>query len=113
MTEDETPTQPRGRMPLLLLTAFAAVILIGLWLAMRKPADLVQVVDTLGAGDAFISSVLVGLLAGRDKRAVLASASAHAAQVCLAPGAFGHGTPFRPATDAGTPARHDKTEVNR
>ena len=80
---------------------------------LHQPADLVQVVDTLGAGDAFISSVLVGLLAGRDKRAVLASASAHAAQVCLAPGAFGHGTPFRPATDAGTPARHDKTEVNR
>lgn len=42
MTEDETPTKPRGRMPLLLLIAFAAVILIGLWLAMRKPADLVQ-----------------------------------------------------------------------
>lgn len=42
MTEDETPTRPRGRMPLLLLIAFAAVILIGLWLAMRKPADLVQ-----------------------------------------------------------------------
>lgn len=53
-------------------------------------AERVAVVDTLGAGDAFIASTLVGLLSGRDLKTIAASASAHAAQVCLAAGAFGH-----------------------
>lgn len=78
----------------------------------HQEADRVQVVDTLGAGDAFIASVLVGLLAGRDRRDVLAAASAHAAQVCLAHGAFGYGVPFHPSAYAdGTD--NVKTEVNR
>lgn len=81
------------------------------WLIHQK-ADRVQVVDTLGAGDAFIASVLVGLLAGRDRRSVLAAASAHAAQVCLAHGAFGYGVPFEPSTDVDG-AEKVNTEVNR
>ncbi len=72
----------------------------------HQQADRVQVVDTLGAGDAFIASVLVGLLAGRDRRSLLAAASAHAAQVCLAHGAFGYGAPFQRTDTA-------HTEVNR
>ncbi|GAA3667481.1 PfkB family carbohydrate kinase [Microbacterium marinilacus] len=81
------------------------------WL-IHQEADRVQVVDTLGAGDAFIASVLVGLLAGRDRRSVLAAASAHAAQVCLAHGAFGYGVPFQPSAEAGG-AQKVNTEVNR
>lgn len=82
------------------------------WL-IHQPADRVQVVDTLGAGDAFIASVLVGLLAGRDRRSVLAAASAHAAQVCLAHGAFGHGAPFQPDADGVAGVEIVNTEVNR
>lgn len=78
------------------------------WL-IHQSADRVQVVDTLGAGDAFIASVLVGLLAGRDRRSVLAAASAHAAQVCMAHGAYGHGIPFHPTAGAVTV----NTEVGR
>lgn len=78
------------------------------WL-IHQEADRVQVVDTLGAGDAFIASVLVGLLAGRDRRSVLAAASAHAAQVCMAHGAYGHGIPFQPTAGAVM----GNTEVNR
>lgn len=42
MTEAEAATQKRSRKPLLLLGVFLAVVLAGLWLAMRKPPDLVQ-----------------------------------------------------------------------
>jgi len=60
----------------------------GIWF---QPATDVVVRDTLGAGDAFIASVLVGLLSNRGVEQTLASASAHASQVCLEYGAFGHG----------------------
>lgn len=55
-----------------------------------QKAEHVAVIDTLGAGDAFIASALVGLLSGRDATTLAASASAHAAQICLDHGAFGH-----------------------
>lgn len=60
----------------------------------QQPADRVIARDTLGAGDAFIASVLVGLGTGRDVGATLVAASAHAAQVCQVSGAFGYGIPF-------------------
>jgi len=60
----------------------------------RQPADRISARDTLGAGDAFIAGVLVGLAAGRDVRSMLVSASAQAAQVCQEDGAFGYGLPF-------------------
>lgn len=63
-----------------------------------QAADRIAVMDTLGAGDAYIATVLVGLLSGRDPRRVLASAAGHAAQVCLGHGAFGHPAPFDPST---------------
>ncbi|WP_309105096.1 PfkB family carbohydrate kinase [Microbacterium sp.] len=64
----------------------------------HQPADLVSPVDTLGAGDAFIAGLLVGLGTGRSMPATLAAASAHAAQVCQVYGAFGRGMPFDPAS---------------
>lgn len=69
----------------------------------------VQVVDTLGAGDAFIATTIVGLLNGDDPRRVLATAAASAAAVCTHYSAFGHvielsqTSPTHDGTDATTP----------
>lgn len=60
----------------------------------QQAADRVNVRDTLGAGDAFIAGVLVGIGTGRDIRSTLVAASAQAAQVCQVNGAFEHGIPF-------------------
>lgn len=68
-----------------------------------QAADRVVVRDTLGAGDAFIASLLVGLLSRRGVAETLQSASSHAAQVCMNYGAFGHGVaafPKEPKNDA-------------
>lgn len=54
------------------------------------PVQPVDAVDTLGAGDTFIASVLVGLLKGDDPDTLLAAAAAAAAETCLTPGAFGY-----------------------
>lgn len=62
----------------------------------HQPAEFVTVLDTLGAGDAFISNLIVGLGSRRDVREVLVAASAHAARVCLEHGAFGYGMRFTP-----------------
>ncbi|MFG1955344.1 PfkB family carbohydrate kinase [Micromonospora sp. NPDC048830] len=59
-----------------------------------QQADRVNARDTLGAGDAFIAGVLVGLGTGRDIRSTLVAASAQAAQVCQVNGAFERGIPF-------------------
>ncbi|MBU1247086.1 MAG: carbohydrate kinase [Proteobacteria bacterium] len=48
----------------------------------RQPAMKVQVVDTIGAGDAFTSALALGLLAGHDLTAINHHASAVAAAVC-------------------------------
>lgn len=48
------------------------------------------VVDTLGAGDAFIARTLVGLVSGEDPKAALADAAVRAAETCTRTGAFGH-----------------------
>lgn len=67
----------------------------------QQAADRVNVRDTLGAGDAFIAGVLVGIGTGRDLRSTLVAASAQAAQVCQVNGAFEHGISF----DAGAVRR--------
>lgn len=51
------------------------------------PADPVQVVDSVGAGDAFAAAVLVGLLRKRPLEAVHRHATAVAGYVCTRPGA--------------------------
>jgi fructoselysine 6-kinase len=63
-----------------------------------RPAE---VVDTLGAGDAFIGAFLVNWLQRRDPRAALEAGAAHAALACSIKGAFGHGVPT-PAEAAGS-----------
>lgn len=51
------------------------------------------VVDTMGAGDAFIAGLLATTLAGATPEAALPHAAACAAQACGWPGAFGHPHP--------------------
>lgn len=78
-----------------LVTLGAAGALLGSSEGIRhQEADRVNVRDTLGAGDAFIAGVLVGLGTGRSIRSTLVAASAQAAQVCQVNGAFEHGIPF-------------------
>ncbi|RUX34023.1 MULTISPECIES: PfkB family carbohydrate kinase [unclassified Mesorhizobium] len=56
----------------------------------EAPAQPVEAVDTLGAGDTFIANVLVGLLNRDRPDAILAKAAEAAAITCLTSGAFGY-----------------------
>lgn len=56
----------------------------------RQPTQATEVVDTLGAGDAFISRFLVGMLRGEPCEATLAAAAGAAATICSSYGAFGY-----------------------
>lgn len=66
---------------------------------LHAPAPTTPVVDTLGAGDAFIARLLSGLIAGDAPLALLAQATAYASDACRTFGAFGYETPL-----AGPPA---------
>ena len=79
----------------------------------RQPAYPTQVLDTLGAGDAFIARVLVGIIRDEPFDVSLASAAQVAATTCASYGAFGHEIedvqPAPMTTDGrsvGAPARH-------
>jgi fructoselysine 6-kinase len=66
------------------------------------PAD---VVDTLGAGDAFIARLITGIARGEEPRELVAEAARYASTTCEYHGAFGHETPL--------PARTPPEAVNR
>jgi 2-dehydro-3-deoxygluconokinase len=55
------------------------------------PARTVDVVDTVGAGDAFVGGYLAELAAGRSVGACLATATALGTAVCTVPGDWGGG----------------------
>ena len=63
-----------------------------------------ELIDTLGAGDAFIARFLVGVLRHESFEESLAAAATAAASTCGAYGAFGHGTAAFPplSSDRGT-----------
>jgi fructoselysine 6-kinase len=56
-----------------------------------QPAVPCEVVDTLGAGDAFISAFLLARLDGAELPRSLAAGAEFAARACGWPGGFGHG----------------------
>jgi fructoselysine 6-kinase len=89
----EVAVVTRGRLGALYATQQCSVF---------QPAIPVPVVDTLGAGDAFIAGVLAGLSLGERPVAFLRSAAELAAQVCTWHGAFGRPRPD-PATPVATP----------
>ena len=59
-----------------------------------QPAGRVRVVDTLGAGDAFIAALIVGLGTGDDPASALDDAGEVSQGVITRSGAFGYGAPF-------------------
>ncbi len=62
----------------------------------HQPAPPGDVVDTLGAGDALIARLLVGLARHEDVGTVLGEATAYATRSCAEHGAFGHETTLTP-----------------
>ncbi len=64
---------------------------------LQAPAGHGAIVDTLGAGDAFIARLLVGLALDERPELVLSAATRYATATCAEHGAFGHETPL-PAT---------------
>lgn len=71
----------------------------------RQPSVPTELIDSLGAGDAFIARFLVGVLRDEPFDRSLASAAATASATCGSYGAFGYGTaaypPIQP--DGGAP----------
>jgi fructoselysine 6-kinase len=53
-----------------------------------------HVVDTMGAGDAFIARFLYGIFSGEDIKTAMKAASEYAAKNCGHMGTFGYGTPI-------------------
>jgi fructoselysine 6-kinase len=76
--------------------------------ALHRVAPAGVVVDTLGAGDAFIARLLVGLQRREPPADVLAAATAYATQTCADFGAFGYGTPLDHSTYPPKTAHHDE-----
>jgi fructoselysine 6-kinase len=70
----------------------------------RQTAVDTELIDTLGAGDAFIARFLVGVLRDEPFEGSLAAAAVAAAGTCGAYGAFGYGTAAFPpvSSDRGT-----------
>lgn len=64
-----------------------------------------QVVDTLGAGDAFIAAFLCTYLEGDDLEAALKDGASNAARNCAVYGAFGYGVPYTGVLEFGRSKR--------
>lgn len=58
----------------------------------HRPAPAGEIVDTLGAGDAFIARLLVGLARHEEIGALLGAATSYATRNCAHFGAFGYAT---------------------
>jgi fructoselysine 6-kinase len=64
----------------------------------RQPSVPTELIDSLGAGDAFIARVLVGILRDEPFERSLASAAATASATCGSYGAFGYEAAVHPPT---------------
>lgn len=56
--------------------------------------EMVEAVDTLGAGDSFAAAFLVSYLQDRDIQKAMRTGAGSSAKTCLVNGAFGHGISF-------------------
>ncbi len=61
-----------------------------------RAAPALEILDTLGAGDAFIARLLVGLAQGEDIGMLLSAATAYGTASCATFGAFGHPSTISP-----------------
>ena len=73
-------------------------------LVVQAPAPATDVVDTLGAGDAFIARLLTGLIAEVPLTELLGAATAYASHTCATFGAFGYETSLEGLTAPLNPA---------
>lgn len=71
-----------------------AVFFDGRDLFRQEIIKITDVVDTLGAGDAFAARFMVDYLCGLSAAKALKNAAESAAQACTYFGAFGYGTPI-------------------
>jgi fructoselysine 6-kinase len=72
----------------------------------------VDVVDTLGAGDAFIARLLVGLVRHDPVAEIVSAATTYATQTCASFGAFGHATALDRAERSPFPQHQDRLDVS-
>lgn len=75
------------------LGSLGALILAGDTPAYAAPPRDTRIVDTLGAGDAFIARFLLGVVLDEDLQSIVTAATAFATGTCAAFGAFGYETP--------------------
>jgi len=81
------------------------------WSISHPPGTEGGVVDTLGAGDAFIARFLVGLAAGEPVQVRLDAATAYATASCLSYGAFGYPTPIHDRTPSLAPVPNHRLDT--
>jgi len=89
--------------------AEGAVLLDREALAYARPEP-APVVDTLGAGDAFIARLLLGMTAGEDLQQLAREATAYATSTCASFGAFGYETAIQATS---TPLDPNQQGANR
>jgi fructoselysine 6-kinase len=70
----------------------------------HRPAPAGPIVDTLGAGDAFIARFLYGVTRDEPMESVLAAATSYATANCASFGAFGYGAPLATHAPRTTPS---------
>jgi fructoselysine 6-kinase len=85
----------------------AVVLERGRWV--HAPAPAAEVVDTLGAGDAFIARLLAGLIDDAPLDELVRDATAYASASCTAFGAFGYPTPDVAPDPSAEPPGDDTT----
>jgi fructoselysine 6-kinase len=93
------------------LGAGGAVVIVGAeehW----APAGQGDVVDTLGAGDAFIARLLVGLARQEPVPDLVLAATRYATETCASFGAFGHATPLDALAPTLAPHHPDRLDVS-
>jgi fructoselysine 6-kinase len=78
-----------------------------------RPAPAGTIVDTLGAGDAFIARLLVGLAQDEPIEQLVGAATNYATAACATFGAFGYATPLDPSSTLHEPShRPDRLDVS-